>query len=176
MGAVYSSEGAFLGSMCTKRIETLLQAYRNTTSPELGDFPQAIAKLTARYKDSSKSETHTVAYKNCYTAPSSLTTALISAMGATTELFATPFNLNPKLKHYSAPFAEDAEFDAHLDAYYFIWQGSYCCHPEPSDAQMLKTLRWPIHKPAQPPQRPTSHHCTEYIGIVPKSHILDRPS
>ena len=38
----------------------------------------------------------------------SLTTALVSALGATTELFATPFDFNPKMKHYSAPFAEDA--------------------------------------------------------------------
>ena len=83
-----SPEGAFLGSISTKRIETLLQAYRNTTSPELGDFPQAIAKLVARYKDGSKSRAHNVAYKNCCTAPPSLTTALIGARGATTVLFA----------------------------------------------------------------------------------------
>ena len=83
-----------------------------------------------------------VAYKNCHTAPPSFTTALISALGARTELFATPFDFNPKMKHYSASFAEDAEFDAHPDAFSFIWQGSCYCHPEPSDAQMLKTLRW----------------------------------
>ena len=46
-------EGAFLGSISTKRIKTLLQAYRNTTSPEPGDFQQAIAKIVARYKDGS---------------------------------------------------------------------------------------------------------------------------
>ena len=49
MSAIYSPEGAFLGSMRKKRIETLAQAYRN----ELGDLPQAIAKLIARYKDGS---------------------------------------------------------------------------------------------------------------------------
>ena len=136
MSAVNSPEGAFLGSMRKKSIETLAQAYRN----ELGDFPQAIAELIARYKDGSKSGTHTIAYKNCYTAPPSLTTALISALGATTELFATPFDFNPKMKHYSAPFAEDGEFGAHPDAFSFIWQGSCYCHPEPTDAQMLKTL------------------------------------
>ena len=38
MSAIYSPEGAFLGSMSTKRIETLSQAYQNTTSPELTDF------------------------------------------------------------------------------------------------------------------------------------------
>ena len=64
LSAVYSPEGAFLGSMKKKRIETLAQAYRN----ELGDLPQAIAKLIARYKDGSKAGTHTIAYKNCYTA------------------------------------------------------------------------------------------------------------
>ena len=95
--SIYSPEGPFLGSVSTKRTETLAQAYRN----ELGDFPQAIAKLIARYKDGSKAGTHTVACKNCFTAPPSLTTALISALGATTELFATPFDFNPK-KHYSA--------------------------------------------------------------------------
>ena len=118
----------------------MAQAYRN----ELGDFSQAIAKLIARYKDGSKSGTHTVAYKNCCTAPPSLTTALISALGATTELFARPFDFNPKMKHYSAPFAKDGEFGAHPDAFSFIWQGSCYCHPEPSDAQMLKTLRWAL--------------------------------
>ena len=51
MSAIYSPEGAFLGSMNTKRIETLSQAYRKTTSPELGVFPEAIAKLIARYMD-----------------------------------------------------------------------------------------------------------------------------
>ena len=71
MGAIYSPEGAFLGSMRKKRIETLAQAYRK----EVGDFPQAIAKLIARYKDGSKAGTHTFAYRNCYTAPPSLTTA-----------------------------------------------------------------------------------------------------
>ena len=82
MSAVYSPEGALLGSMRKKRIETLAQAYRN----EMGEFPQAIAKLIARYKDGPKSGTHAVAYKNCYTAPPSLTTALISALGATTTI------------------------------------------------------------------------------------------
>ena len=109
MSAIYSPECAFLGSIREQRIETLAQAYRN----KMGDFPQAIAKLIARYKDGSKAGTHTVAYKNCYTAPTSLTTALISALGVTTELFATPFDFNPKMKHYSAPFAEDGEFGAH---------------------------------------------------------------
>ena len=137
MGAIYSPEGALLGSMRKKRIETLAQAYRK----EVGYFPQAIAKLIARYKDGSKAGTHTIAYKNCYTAPPSLTTALISAMGATTELFATPLEFNPKLKQYSAPSAEDGESGAHPDAFSFIWQGSCYCHPEPTDAQMLKTLR-----------------------------------
>ena len=141
MSAVYSPEGAFLGSMKTKRFETLSQAYQNTTSPELGDFPQAIAKLIARYKDGSKSGTHTVAYKNCHTAPPSLTNALISALGSTTELFATPFDVNPKMKHFSAPFAEDTEFGAHPDPFFFTWQGSCYCHPEAADAQMLNPLR-----------------------------------
>ena len=127
MSAIYSPEGAFLGSMRKKRIETLAQAYRH----ELDDFPQAIAKLITRYKGGSKSGTHTVAYKNCYTAPPSLTTALISALGATTELFATPFDFNPKMKHYSVPFAEDGEFGAHPDAFSFIWQGSCYCHRMP---------------------------------------------
>ena len=95
LSAVYSSEGAFLGSMKKKRIETLAQAYRN----ELGDFPQAIAKLIARYKDGSKSGTHNVAYKNCYTVLPSLTITLISALGVTTELCAKPFDFNPKTKH-----------------------------------------------------------------------------
>ena len=139
MSAIYSPEGAFLGSMRKKRIETLAQAYRN----ELGDLPQAIAKLIARYKDGSISGKHTIAYKKCYTAPPSLTTALISALGATTGLFATPFDFNPKMKHYSAPFADDGGFGAHPDAFSFIWQGSCYCHPEPSDAQML-TLRWAL--------------------------------
>ena len=31
-------------------------------------------------------------------------------MDVTTALFATPFNFQSKMKHYSAPFAEDAEF------------------------------------------------------------------
>ena len=118
MSAIYSPEGASLGSMSTKRIETLSQAYWNTTSPELGDFQQAIAKLIARYKDGSNPGTHTLADKNCYTAPPNLITALISALSATTKLFATSFDFNPKMKHYSAPFAEDAEFDAHPDAFF----------------------------------------------------------
>ena len=144
MSAGYSPEGAFLGSMRSKRIESLLRAYPNTTSSELYDFPPAVAKLIAGYKDGSKSGTHTVAYKNCCTAPPSLTCALISALGAATELFATPLDFNPKMKHYSAPFAEDGEFGTHADAFSFIWQSSCYCHPEPTDAQMLKTLRWAL--------------------------------
>ena len=54
----------------------------------------------------------------------SLTTALISALSATTELSATPPDLKPKMKHYSGPFAEVAGFCAHPDALFFIWQGS----------------------------------------------------
>ena len=61
----------------------------------MGDFQQAIVKLIARYRDGSKSGAHTFAYKSCYTAPPSLTTALISALGATTELFVMPFDFNP---------------------------------------------------------------------------------
>ena len=68
------------------------------------------------------------------------------------------------MKHCSAPFAEDGEFGAHPDAFSFIWQGS--CHPEPSDNQMLKTLRWvlayasiqtePLLVTLLLPERPTS--------------------
>ena len=87
---------------------------------------------------------NTYCYKNCYTAPPSLTNALISALGATTELFATPFDANPKMKYFSAPFAEDAEFGARPDSISFIWQGSCHCHPEFSDVQMLKTLQWAL--------------------------------
>ena len=53
----------------------------------------------------------------------SLTTALVSALGATTELFATAFDFNPKVKHYTAPFVEDAEFGAHPDALSFTLAG-----------------------------------------------------
>ena len=97
--------------------------------------PQATAKLIARFKDGSRFDSQTVAYKNCYTAPPSLTTALISAPGATTESFASPVNFKPKMKHYCVPFTEDVEFYAHLDAISSIWQGSCWCHycnPEPS--------------------------------------------
>ena len=142
MSAIYSPEGAFLRSMSTKRIETLPQAYWNTTSLEMGDFPQAIAKLVARYKDGSKSGTHHVAYKNCYSAPPSHT--LTSALGATTELVATPFALNPNMKHNSAPFAEDGELGAYPAAFFLFWQGSCFCHPESSHVQMLKTLQWAL--------------------------------
>ena len=103
MIATYSLAGVFLGSIRTGRPEILLQAYQNTTSPQPGSFPQvpqAIAKLIAKYN---KSGSHTVAYKNCYTAPPSLTTALISALGATTERFATPVDFNPKMKYYPIP-------------------------------------------------------------------------
>ena len=43
-----------------------------------------------------------VAYKNCYTTPSTLTTALIIVPGAMTGLLASPFDSNPKMKHYWA--------------------------------------------------------------------------
>ena len=99
MSAIYSPEGAFFGSISTKRIQTLLQAFPTRTSPEPGGFPQAIAQLIARYKDGSKSGTHHVAYKNCYTVLPSLTITLISALGVTTELCAKPFDFNPKIKH-----------------------------------------------------------------------------
>ena len=62
-----------------------------------------------------------------------------------TELFATPLVFNQTMRHCCAPFAEDAEFGAHPDAFSFIQvQGSCYCHPEPSDNQMLKTLRWAL--------------------------------
>ena len=111
--------------------ETLLQAYRNTTSSELGDIPQAIAKLIARHKDGSKSGPHTAAYKNCYcyTAPPSLTAALINALVAPTELSATPSDFILNVKHYSAPFAEDAEFGAHPDTYFFHLAGQQLLSP-----------------------------------------------
>ena len=96
ISAVYSPEGEFFGSMRTKRNETLLQAHQNTTSSELCDFLKAIADLIAGYRDGSKFGSHTVADKDCYTALPSLTTALISALGATTGLSATLFDFNPK--------------------------------------------------------------------------------
>ena len=48
------------------------------------------------------------------------------------------------MEHHSAPSAEHGESGAHPDAFSFIWQGSCYCHPEPTDAQMLKTLRWAL--------------------------------
>ena len=59
---------------------------------------------------------NTQCYKDRYTAPPSPATALISALVTTTVVFATPFDSDPKMKHYCAPFAEDAEFGAHPDA------------------------------------------------------------
>ena len=96
ISTVYSPEGAFIGSMRTNRIETSLQAYRDTTSLELG--PQARAGFNARYKNGSKSGSHCVACKNFYTALPSLATALISALGAKTESSASPFIFNPEKK------------------------------------------------------------------------------
>ena len=96
MSAVYSPEGAFLGRMRIKRIETLLRTYWNTTSSELCDFPPAIAKLIAEYKEGSKSGIHNVAYKNCYTAPP-------SALGASTDIFASSFGFNPKYEALLCP-------------------------------------------------------------------------
>ena len=72
---------------------------------------------------------YTLLLKNCYSAPPSLMTALISALGATTELFATPFDFNPNMKHYSAPFAEDAEFGAHPEAFFFHLAGQLLLSP-----------------------------------------------
>ena len=59
----------------------LLHAYQS--NPELGQFPKAMAKPGAKYKDGS----HSITRKICYTPPSSLTSALLNALCTLTELF-----------------------------------------------------------------------------------------
>ena len=157
-------------------METLLQAYQNMTSSEQsepGESPQAIAKVMARL----------LLTNNCYTPPPSL--------GATTELVASPFDVNPKMNHYCAAFAQDAEFGARSDTFSFIWQAS--CHPEPSDAQVLKTLRWalacasiqtePLPVTLLLPERPKSaftsllsHPSVLHLTIVQNMSFLDPTS
>ena len=58
MSAIYSPEGASLGSMRTKRIETM--KHKQLTESVPAD-PQAIAELIARYSDATKSGTPIVA-------------------------------------------------------------------------------------------------------------------
>ena len=77
---IYRPKGAFSGSTRTERIKLLLQAYWKNFQVLVAGIRQAIAKTIAEYKDVTKSGSHSDAYKNCFVTPSSLTTALISAV------------------------------------------------------------------------------------------------
>ena len=92
-----------------------------STSPQQGS--------STHCNDRSRLEYHSVAYMNCYSTPSSLKTALISALGATTEKFASAIACNPKMKHYCIPIAGDAEFDAHSDAFLIHLPGQLLLSP-----------------------------------------------
>ena len=47
----------------------------------------------------------------------SMTKHIATLECATTEVFAMPLKFNPKIKHYCAPFAGNAEFDAHPNGF-----------------------------------------------------------
>ena len=99
--AIHSPQGAFLGSMHTERIKTLLQANQNTTNSQTDDLLQVIAQLIVRYKGGCESGSHSIPYKNCYLQASQL---LSSTVGKTTEFIRLAAQLSSKIEALLSPF------------------------------------------------------------------------
>ena len=138
----------------------------------MGDLPQAVAEPIARHKDETKSWITFCCYKKRYTIPSSLTTALISTLGALTELLASIFKFNPDMKHYCAPFAEHAEFGAHPYAFCSSGRAAAAVTRSPSDAEgpLLGSRIW--QHPGEPViVTPLLPHCPSTSSLITPSNL-----
>ena len=82
-----------------------------------GGFPQTLASLNSLLDTTMNPNLDHILLLTRSAIPPSLTTALISALGASTEMFALPLTFSPTMKHICAPFAEEVEFGAHSDAH-----------------------------------------------------------
>ena len=150
----------FSGSMSTKRTETLLQAYRNTTSPELGDFlPAKLNSLLDTRMDPNLG--HILLPTRIATLLRQASTALINALGATTELWAMPFDVNQK-KSITLP---------HLQKIQILVLTQVHCHlsgravatatQNPRMPRNRRTCDGPFHAPASRLGLCLSHCCCQ---------------
>ena len=142
--AIYAPNGSYQGTMNTERLRLLYQAYSKPAIFNSGQFPEAVAKLLRRYKDGHMSKTYKTIHKYQIATPNPVLRAVTNAFQITTELFASPLNFSSESTVYCSPYAEDAEFGAHHDAYSFLWKGSCFCHPEGSDEQLRRSVQWAI--------------------------------
>ena len=76
--ALCSPEGCILGKLVYRENQDIAPGILECNKSTLSELQQAIARLI----DGSNTGSHSVLYKDCYTTPSSLTTAFISAPGA----------------------------------------------------------------------------------------------
>ena len=84
--------------MQNDRLQILQQAYAGTSASKTGDFAQAIAKLMMRYKNGHTTGKYQNKDINQTASPLELSDGLITSLGVTTELFASPLNFNPRMQ------------------------------------------------------------------------------
>ena len=113
-----------------ERFQTICQASENRASPPTGGFPQTLASLNSLLDTTMNPNLDHILLLTRRAIPPSLTTALISALGASTEMFALPLTFSPTMKRICAPFTEEVEFGAHSDAHVHL-KGQLILSPRP---------------------------------------------
>ena len=142
--AIYTPEGKFQGVIHAHRLSILKRSYHASNDSRINSFPQAIAMLLQRYQDKHKEGKYITVAKSHVGTPAALLKAIMQTFSTTTDLFASPLNVNEDMKHCCTPHSEDQEFGAHHDAYSLIWTGSCFCNPEGTDEQIRKAFTWAV--------------------------------
>ena len=142
--SIYTPEGKFQGVIHADRLSILKRSYHASNDSKPNNFPQAIAMLLQRYQDKHKEGKYITMAKNHVGTPTALLKAIMHTFFTTTDLFASPLNVNEDMNHYCTPYSEDQEFGAHHDAYSLIWTGSCFCNPEGTDEQIRKAFTWAV--------------------------------
>jgi hypothetical protein len=115
-----------------------------TPEPTLLPFEQEVVHLLHRYRNKAKANMHgpRVNLRNHWATPTAIQQALTDCFTLSTELFASPLNVNPASRHYCSAHARDAVFGATHDAYSAAWTGAVQLNPEYESADLLQAVKW----------------------------------
>jgi hypothetical protein len=148
---IHDASGHTRGILPLATVTALWQRYHTTLSKNTNPaddtptqpFADELVMLLQRYRNFSTTENgHRINLKNHWATPSTIMQALRTAFNVTTEMFASPLNVNDHNPTYFSAHRRDTIFGATHDAYSGPWKGAIQFNPEYEADDLLKAVRW----------------------------------
>ncbi|KAK3247699.1 hypothetical protein CYMTET_42808 [Cymbomonas tetramitiformis] len=110
---------------------------------QVGSFEEEVAQLLIRYSSKAELKQRRRNLQNHWTLPPEMMEAVHSAMGAKTEVFASPLNVHRDTTSYYSQYPRDAVFGAMGSAWEAKWEdlGAYQFNPEYTAEDLHRALK-----------------------------------